>query len=88
MDNLSEQEYDILDELYFVVSFEELLKKLPMDKYVLKQTLGNLIEKRWVRCFNNPEQDIDYHDVDYENQFDNYHYLATKEGLFIHNSKY
>ncbi len=87
MDKLSEHEYEIIDELYFLVSFEELLKILPMDKDVLKQGLGNLVDKRWVKCYNNPEQDVDFHDVDFENQFDKYHYLATKEGLFIHNSK-
>ena len=87
MDKLSGQEYDIMDELYFVISFEELLKILPLDRNILKRGLSRLVEKRWVKCFKNPEQDIDFDDVDYENQFDKYHYLATKEGLFVHNSR-
>ncbi len=87
MDKLSGQEYDIMDELYFVISFEELLKILPLDRNILKRGLSRLVEKRWVKCFQNPEQDIDFDDVDYENQFNKYYYLATKEGLFVHNSR-
>ena len=86
MSKLSEKEFEILDELYFLVSFEELANTLDMEQNILKQVLGGMIEKRWVKCFTEPEQDIDYHDVDFLNQFDKYHYLASKEGLFIHNS--
>ena len=86
MNKLSEKEFEVLDELYFVVSFAELANTLDMDQNTLKQVLGKMVEKRWVKCFTGPEQDIDYHDVDFLNQFDKYHYLASKEGLFIHNS--
>ena len=86
MNKLSEIEFEVLDELYFLVSFEELVNILGMDQIKLKQVLGKMVEKRWVKCYHGPEQDIDYHDVDFLNQFDKYHYLASKEGLFIHNS--
>ena len=86
MNKLSEIEFEVLDELYFLVSFEELVNILGMDQIKLKQVLGKMVEKRWVKCYRGPEQDIDYHDVDFLNQFDKYHYLASKEGLFIHNS--
>jgi len=86
MNKLSENEFEVLDELYFVVSYQELANTLDMDQETLKQVLGKMIEKRWVKCFTGPEQDIDYRDVDFLNQFDKYHYLASKEGLFVHNS--
>ncbi len=86
MNKLSEKEFEVLDELYFLVSFEELASTVEMNQTTLKQVLGKMVKKRWVKCYTGPEQDIDYHDVDFLNQFDKYHYLASKEGLFIHNS--
>lgn len=85
--NLTEQEFDILDELYFVISWHELIEVMRCDSAWLKDGLRTLLEKRFVQQFTYSEL---HHDFVRLNEPDlahpeQYHYLATKEGLLAHN---
>ncbi|TAE75595.1 MAG: hypothetical protein EAZ85_02035 [Bacteroidetes bacterium] len=83
---MTDLEFDILDELYFVQSYTELQEKLNFSDNILKKNLQNLIEKTWVKCFNtNREEIFEFNIVDFEKNFATLHYLATKEGLLQHN---
>lgn len=84
---MSEAEFDILDELYFVISFEELQEKVQMEEEVLKLELGNLIRKGWVRVLEKKSDNSveDLHSFNKNYKF--YNYLASKEGLLAHNSR-
>jgi hypothetical protein len=84
---MTDSEYEIMDELYFVISFHELQQKLLSDDEELKQVLRELLEKKYIKCFSNVSDELPNEDVDFENNYRNYHYLASKEGLFAHNSK-
>jgi hypothetical protein len=84
---MSDQEFDILDELYFVTSFETVRSALNMDEMELKETLQALIGKGWVKCFHPGSMEVVTEALDYDDKFRSYHYLATKEGLLAHNSK-
>ncbi|MDN5202925.1 transporter [Fulvivirgaceae bacterium BMA10] len=83
---MSDEEFDILDELYFVLSFEVLVKELDLQEDVIKVLLLSLIKKGWVKCFEAVDREIVVDDTDFEDNYFRYYYLATKEGLLAHNS--
>jgi DNA-binding MarR family transcriptional regulator len=85
-ENLTPQEYDILDELYFICTFDQLLKNLTMDDSELRNHLEQLFRKGWIKVFyKGTEEEVEFEDVS-QDQFENYHFLATKAGLKAHNS--
>ena len=45
-------EYAIIDELYFVISFKELLAQLDFDKELLENELRKLYQKGWIRSYD------------------------------------
>ena len=84
---MTELEYEILDELYFVISFQELLEKLSLDEPELKKCLASLLQQNYIKCFRTISDEIPPEHLDFENNYRNYHYLASKEGLFAHNTR-
>ncbi len=84
---MNDLEYEILDELYFVISFNELMIKLSLSESTLKDSLGSLLQQNYIKCFDNVSDEIPPENVDFENNYRNYHYLASKEGLFAHNRR-
>jgi hypothetical protein len=85
---MSDKEFDVLDELYFLQSFAALEKLLPPGGRELADILQSLIEKGWVRCYILPENEIKYDKSRYGEEYHKYYYLASKEGLFAHNSSF
>lgn len=77
--------FAILDELYFISTFQELCEKTSIDESLLKLELWNLIEKEWIKCLEN-EQEMTVSLAEYDSNFKNYHYIASKKGLFAHNT--
>ncbi len=87
MDNFEKIDFDVLGELYFLISFEELKDAISLEDQILKSALIRLYEGGMIRCYKDAENEIDKELVDIENLFNKYHYLASKEGLFAHNSR-
>jgi hypothetical protein len=83
---MTDQEYDVLDELYFLTSFHELSNQVTISRENLKMVLKSLFEKGWVKCYKNKDEELPNQEVDLDTFFDQYNYLATKSGLFAHNS--
>jgi hypothetical protein len=83
---MSDLEYDVLDELYFVQSYKQLKATLSWDDDMLCDTLEKLLNKGWIRCYITPSEEIFRTDIDFETSCRNYFYLASKDGLFAHNS--
>lgn len=83
---MTDLEFDILDELYFVTSYAELQKKTMLDANLLNQNLIQLINKEYVNYFlaadgvQNPAMDLN-------TSISKLYFLASKKGLFAHNSK-
>ena len=82
---LTDIEYDILNAIYFVEPFENILAECNAAPNVLKQ----LIAKKYVVAMRFDEEQQEYlrsfiYDTD---NMHAYAYLATKEGLLVHNSK-
>lgn len=85
-EKLTPQEYDILDELYFICTLDQLLKNLTMDDSELRNHLEQLFRKGWVKVFyKGTEDEVESGEVS-KGQFENYHFLATKAGLKAHNT--
>lgn len=83
---MSDLEYDILDELYFLIHFNDLKANLGLSDEDLKPILMKMVRKNWLRCYTQPDIELEAADIDIEINFRNYHYLASKEGLKAHNS--
>ena len=81
-------EFDVLDELYFIQSYEYLLRTLKLNDNTLKDVLYELLKKNWLKCYSSPTEELNFETSDFERDYWNYHYLATKAGLLAHNSNY
>lgn len=85
---MSDIEFDVLDELYFLQSYQALEKQLNLPPLELKQALENLLAKGWVRCYKHPDNEVDYQPESFQQEYSNYYYLASKAGLLAHNSDF
>ena len=82
---MTDSEFDVLDELYFVISFEELKIATELDTETLRNVLQSLLDKAWVKCFRDRTQSLSAEEVNFDNDYMDYYYLASKEGLLAHN---
>ncbi|MBA9077899.1 MULTISPECIES: hypothetical protein [Rufibacter] len=84
---MTDQEFDILDELYFVTSFQELQQKLEMPEGELREALRGLISMNYVKClFPDQDTEVPYDPGHFEVEGHRYFFLATKAGLLSHNT--
>lgn len=84
---MTDLEYDVLDELYFVISFRQLQDTLELEKDELKNILQTLLRKGWAKCFRDQATEMADEDLDFINDYQEYFYLATKAGLLAHHGK-
>ena len=84
---MTDLEFDILDELYFVTSFHELEKSTDKGEAEILFVLKTLLEKGWIKCFKDVTEEITATEKDFSNNYKNYQYLATKAGLLAHNGR-
>lgn len=78
--------YQILDELYFVISFEKLYAKFADSKNELSIQLIEMINASWVNYYTHIEGEINpTMDINIET-IEKLYFLASKKGLFAHNS--
>lgn len=82
---MTDTEFEILDELYFIISYGELVNRLTMEEDDLKMALKKLHAKMWIRVFDDPDETLDIQEID-DNLLSNSYLLASKEGLKAHNS--
>ncbi len=78
-------EYDILDELYFVISYADLKEQINLEEEELKAGIAGLFEKGWVRVFASPDDTLDYEKLN-DDLLVNSYLLASKTGLKAHNT--
>ena len=81
-------EFDVLDELYFLQSYKDLIKILKLPDKAIKEVLQELLKKGWVKCYISPTEELIFQSTEFERDYRNYHYLATKAGLLAHNSNF
>ena len=86
--NLSDLEMDLLDEIYFVTPFSEIIKQLKIEPEIIKQVLKKLIQIGYVHqlVYNQTSKDFEKNDVPDYIFIERHSYLASKQGLFAHNT--
>jgi hypothetical protein len=84
---MTENEFEVMDHLYFVVSFQELLELTSLEKTILSGILWGLIDQGMANCFINPEEEIKVSKITFNENFTEYYYLASKSGLLEHNMR-
>lgn len=82
---MDEAEFDLLDELYFVVHYDELKQNVDLSDEDIQKTLVSLSSKGWIRIYENSDKELD--DFDLISNFKSYYYLASKKGLMAHNKQ-
>lgn len=82
---MSEEEFDLIDELYFVQSYSYLKETLHWEDEKLLAILQDVVEKDWVKCFFSPDEEV-FEKPDLLKDGRELYYLATKKGLLRHNT--
>lgn len=81
---MSDEEFDLLDELYFVQPYSYLKDTLGWEDDLILSTLTLLYSKGRIKCLEGPDDEL-FGDVDIQNRGKSLLYLATKKGLMEHN---
>lgn len=84
---MTELEYDVLDELYFVVSFSDLRNTVDLETDELKNVLQTLLRRGWIKCLSSRTDEISASELNFERRYQDYFYLATKAGLLSHHGR-
>lgn len=85
---MTEQEFDVLDELYFVISFQDLMRNLSWPATDVLAVLKELVEKEMVKCIDpQTEEEIELSASELDKKHHKILFLATKKGLMEHNSR-
>ena len=84
---MSENEFDILDELYFVTSYRDLKSTLSLNEEEICTALQSLIRQGYVKIlYPDPDTEYAFDAAQFGSQCSVYYFLATKAGLVVHNS--
>lgn len=85
---MTDQEFDILDELYFVTPFLVLQEKTGLPEAELRGALCGLIGMSYIKCLY-PDQDteVPFDPMHFKAAGQEYFFLATKAGLLAHNQR-
>ncbi|HSI78593.1 MAG TPA: hypothetical protein VK957_22045 [Lunatimonas sp.] len=82
---MSDDEFDLMDELYFLQSFAYLKEVMDWEDERLLNTLQQLYDKEWIKCYIAPDEEI-FEKTSLHASGKLYFYLATKKGLLSHNT--
>ena len=84
---MTENEFAIMDELYFVTSYPDLKSTSALTDAELCAALRDLIGKGYIRIlYPDPDTEHTYDEATFGKHCQDYFYLATKAGLVVHNS--
>lgn len=84
---MTDVEFDILDEVYFVTAYIDIRTQLGISDADLAIGLHRLLQKGYIKQLQFDETAGDFiklESPDYTG-YSTYHYLATKAGLLAHN---
>jgi hypothetical protein len=85
---VTDPEFDLLDELYFVTPFRTLLQKTGLPAAELEDQLRTLLEQGLIRSYwPDPDTELAYETTSFGAIARDAAYLASKEGLLQHNTR-
>lgn len=82
---MTDLEFDLLDELYFVQHYGYLKDTLGWEDAQLVETLASLCQKGFIKCLFGPDDEV-FRPIDFPREGHTLYYLATKKGLMEHNA--
>ncbi|RAI90132.1 hypothetical protein [Algoriphagus yeomjeoni] len=82
---MSEAEFDLMDELYFVQPYTYLIETLAWEDELLLATLQSLYAQGLIKCLDDPDTER-FGAVDISKEGKDLYFLATKKGLMAHNT--
>ncbi|MFN3996936.1 hypothetical protein [Algoriphagus sp.] len=82
---MSDEEFDLLDELYFVQNYDFIKESLGWEDGLLLATLNSLYQCGMIKCLTSPDTER-FDVVDLITEGKSLYYLATKKGLMAHNT--
>ncbi|NVJ86250.1 MAG: hypothetical protein HWE15_08085 [Algoriphagus sp.] len=82
---MTEDEFDLLDELYFVQPYTYLKETLGWPDDRLLVTLQGLHQKSFIKCLTAPDDEL-FGVINILEEGKNLFFLATKKGLMAHNA--
>ncbi|MDI1321816.1 MAG: hypothetical protein PSV36_03645 [Algoriphagus sp.] len=82
---MTDVEFDLMDELYFVQPFENIQETLKWQEELLLTTLQSLYSQGYIKCLETPDHER-FDEVDVLKDGKKLFFLATKKGLMAHNS--
>ncbi len=84
---MTDHDFDILDELYFVTSYTDLKNALTLPDKTLNTSLQELVQQGYVKVlYPDPDTVFNFEATQFESIYHHCYYLATKAGLIAHNS--
>ena len=84
---MTDEEFDIIDELYFVTPYSELKEETGFSDEQLRSNLVDLVNKGWVRVYKSVDEESEVQQMDSQSTYQSFYYLASKKGLFEHNAR-
>lgn len=83
---MSSFEFDLMDELYFPASFDELVERLSREKKIIYETLTSLLQQEFIvqLQFNSKTKDFDKLENPDFSSIEKSSFVATKQGLTAH----
>ena len=85
---VTDPEFDLLDELYFVTPFRALLQKTGLPAPELENQLRTLLEQGLIRSYwPDPDTELAYEESSFGALSQDCLFLASKEGLLQHNTR-
>ncbi len=85
---MTEIEFEIIDELYFVTSYRQIGDALFLTDDELCRSLKDLVARGYVKCYYpDPDTEVEYNEAAFGKKCQDYYFLATKAGLIVHNSR-
>ncbi|SFA85750.1 hypothetical protein [Algoriphagus aquimarinus] len=82
---MNDEEFDLMDELYFVQPYGYLLETLDWEEELLLATLQSLFSQGYIKCLDDPDTER-FGKVDIMKEGTGLYFLATKNGLMAHNT--
>lgn len=82
---MTDDEFDLLDELYFVQSYNEVKNAINWQDEKLKVTLASLYQEGFIKILQSHDEEFKGSNSDDAIPWEDLFYLATKKGLLQHN---
>lgn len=82
---MNDEEFELMDELYFVQPYGYLLDALGWEDELILSTLHSLFSQGYIKCLDDPDSER-FDKVDILKEGKSLYFLATKKGLMAHNT--